>query len=76
MTIEQRISADIVSPFGDIDILNVVVHRLAVIYDEARLPGYSFKRGDYFVSDGSGTYVYRPVNTDFEKVWTGGEWAP
>jgi hypothetical protein len=40
MTIVQKIKADIVSPFEDIDVLNGVVHRLAVIYDEARLPGY------------------------------------
>lgn len=74
MTIEQKIRADIVSPFGDIDVLNVVVHRLVVVYDQARLPGYVFRRGDYFVSDGSGTCVYRPVNIDFERVWAGGEW--
>ncbi|MGJ0484236.1 MAG: hypothetical protein ACR65R_06830 [Methylomicrobium sp.] len=74
-TIMQRIRQDIASPFLDIDVLNVVVHRRAVIYDEARLPGYFFIRGDYFVTDGSGTCVYRPVNTDFERVWAGGEWA-
>lgn len=74
-TIEQKIVEEISSPFLDIDVLNVVVRRLAVIYDEARLPGYLFKRGDYFVTDGSGTCVYRPVNADYEKVWAGGEWA-
>lgn len=74
-TITQRIRADIDSPFEDIDVLNVVVHRQAVIFDEARLPGYFFKRGDYFVSDGSGTCIYRPVNADFEKIWAGGEWG-
>ncbi|EIC28377.1 MULTISPECIES: hypothetical protein [Methylomicrobium] len=75
MTISQRIRQDIASPFLDIDVLNVVVHRRAVIYDEARLSGYFFRRGDYFVTDGSGSCVYRPVKTDFERVWTGGEWA-
>jgi hypothetical protein len=74
-TITQKIEEDIASPFWDIDVLNVVVHRLAVIYDEARLPGYLFRRGDYFVTDGSGTCVYRPVNADYERVWAGGEWV-
>jgi hypothetical protein len=74
-TIAQRIREDILSPYWDIDVLNVVVHRRAVVYDEARLPGYFFKRGDYFVSDGSGTCVYRPVETDFERIWAGGEWT-
>jgi hypothetical protein len=73
--IAQRITADIASPFSDMDVLDVVVHRLAVVYDEARLPGYSFKRGDYFVTDGSGTCVYRPVENSYERVWVGGEWA-
>jgi hypothetical protein len=75
MTISQRIRQDIASPFLDIDVLNVVVHRRAVIYDEARLPGYLFRSGDYFVTDGSGSCVYRAVNADFERVWAGGEWA-
>jgi hypothetical protein len=74
-TIEQQIRNDIPSPIVDIDVLDIVVHRRAVIYDEARLPGYFFIRGDYFVTDGSGTCVYRPVNADYERVWSGGEWA-
>jgi hypothetical protein len=74
-TITQKIEEDIASPFWDIDVLNVVVHRLAVVYDEAHLPGYLFRRGDYFVTDGSGTCVYRPVNADYERVWVGGEWV-
>jgi hypothetical protein len=73
--IAQKITTDITSPLPDMDVLDVVVHRFAVIYDEARLPGYLFKRGDYFVTDGSGTCVYRPVNDDYERVWVGGEWA-
>jgi hypothetical protein len=72
MTINQRIRADIVSPFDDIDMLSVVVHRLAVIYDQIRL---LYKRGDYFVSDGSGTCIYRPADDDFDRVWAVGEWA-
>jgi hypothetical protein len=40
MTFMQKIKADIVSAFEDIDVLNGVVHRLTVIYEEARLPGY------------------------------------
>lgn len=40
MTIVHKIKADIVSPFEYIDVLNGGVHRLAVIYEEARLPGY------------------------------------
>jgi hypothetical protein len=71
----QQITADISSPFPDMDVLDVVVHRLAVIYDEARLPGYFFKRGDYFVTDGSGTCVYRSIEGAYKRVWVGGEWA-
>jgi hypothetical protein len=75
MHINQRIRADIVSPFDDIDVLNVVVHRLARISDQIGLAGYLYQRGDYFVSDGSGTCIYRPAGADFARVWAGGEWA-
>jgi hypothetical protein len=75
MNINQRIRADIVSPFEDIDVMSVVVHRLARIHDQMQLSGYWYKRGDYFVSDGSGTCIYRPAAADFDRVWAGGEWA-
>jgi hypothetical protein len=75
MTINQRIRTDFVSPFEDIDVLSVVVPRLAGIYDQIRLPGYMYKRGDFFVSDGSGTCIYRPAGADFDRVWAGGEWT-
>ncbi|MGJ0515741.1 MAG: hypothetical protein ACR65O_08330 [Methylomicrobium sp.] len=74
MTTVQKIKADIVGPFEYIDVLHVVVYRLAVLYDEARLPGYLFSPGNYLMSDDSGTCLYRPVNADYERVWTGGEW--
>jgi hypothetical protein len=74
-TIIQKIIEDIASPFPDIDVLDVVVHRPAVVYDQARLPGYLFRNGDYFVTDGAGTCVYRSVNAEYERVWAGGEWS-
>jgi PAS domain S-box-containing protein len=36
----RKDKTDIVSAFEDIDVLNVVIHRLAMICDKARLPGY------------------------------------
>lgn len=68
-TIEDKIREDIISPIPKIDPLDTVVYRLASKYDEERLAGYSFRHGDYFVTDGFRSYVYRPVTTDFRKIW-------
>jgi hypothetical protein len=72
-TIEEKIREDIPSPISYIDALDTVVYRPAVKYDEERLAGYSFRQGDYFVTDGFRVYIYRPITTDFRKVWGGEE---
>jgi hypothetical protein len=68
-TIEEKIREDIPSPLSSIDVLDTIVYRPAVKYDEERLMGYSFSQGDYFVTTGSASYIYRPVTTDFRRVW-------
>jgi hypothetical protein len=68
-TIEEKIREDIPSPHSNIDVLDTVVYRPAFKYDEERLEGYSFIPGDYFVTTGSVSYIYRPVTTDYRRVW-------
>jgi hypothetical protein len=72
-SIEEKIREDITSPVSNIDALDTVVYRPAVKYDEERLLGYSFRQGDYFVTDGLRSYIYRPVTTDFRKIWRSDE---
>jgi hypothetical protein len=68
-TIEEKIREDIPSPLASIDVLDTVVYRPAFKYDEERLMGYSFNQGDYFVTTGTVSYIYRPITTDFRRVW-------
>ncbi|MGZ8881642.1 MAG: hypothetical protein ACXW0I_06050 [Methylosarcina sp.] len=73
-SIEQKIQEDITCPSG-VEALNVVEYRPSAEFDQLRLPGYSFVKGDYILTDGFGCCIYRPLNGDFHLVWVGGVWA-
>ena len=73
-SIEQKIHEDITCPSG-VEALDVVKYRPSVEFDQLRLPGYFFMKGDYILTDGFGSCIYRPLNGDFQLVWVGGVWA-
>jgi hypothetical protein len=73
-SIEQKIQEDITCPSG-VEALDVVEYRPSAEFDQLRLPGYSFVKGDYILTDGFGSCIYRPLNGDFQLVWVGGVWA-
>jgi hypothetical protein len=73
-SIEQKIQEDIACP-GSLEALEVVNYRPAVQFDQLRLPGYTFAKGDYLLTDGFGSCIYRPSKGDFHVAWVGGVWA-
>jgi hypothetical protein len=86
-TIEQKIREDFPSPILGVDVLEFLVYRRTYPADQELLEGYSFNEGDYYVSDFSNVYVYRPsiliffplsedspVYRNYRIIWAQAEW--